>query len=159
MANTHLLTPSERQSWLALTGMLTRLPAALDAQLTRDAGLTFFEYMVLATLAEEPDRTLRMSVLAGRASGSLSRLSHVVRRLESQGLVRREGVAEDRRATNAILTPEGLSRVEAAAPRHLEFARSLVLDGAAVEDLDALGRLGSRVLAQLAPPHREAAAG
>lgn len=159
MAITQRLTPEERQSWLALTGMLTRLPAALDAQLTKDAGLTFFEYMVLATLAEEPDHTLRMSVLAARASGSLSRLSHVVRRLEAQGLVRREGVAEDRRATNAILTPEGASRVEAAAPRHLEFARSLVLDGVDGEDLDALGRLGSRVLAQLEPPQRQAAAG
>lgn len=152
VATTHTqwLTADERQTWLTLTGMLTKLPAALDAQLTKDAGLTFFEYMVLAMLAEAPDRTLRMSALAERTSGSLSRLSHVVRRLENQGLVRREGAAEDRRATNAILTDEGLLRVEAAAPAHVEYARSLVIDVADDADLATLGRVSERILVQLA---------
>ncbi len=157
--NTQRLSPDEQQTWMALAGMLTRLPAALDAQLTKDAGMTFFEYMVLAVLNEAPERKLRMSVLAERTNGSLSRLSHVVRRLEAAGLVRREGAPEDRRATNAILTDEGRDRVEAAAPGHVEFARTLVLDVVDDEDMEAVGRVGERILDQLAgerPGHGQA---
>ena len=55
------LTPDERAAWLALAGMVVRLPAALDAQLQRDAGLSFYEYMVMAMLSEQPDWTLRMT--------------------------------------------------------------------------------------------------
>src|SRR3712207_7793384 len=43
--------------------ILTLLPAALDAQLQRDAGLSHFEYMVLAMLSERPSRTARMTEL------------------------------------------------------------------------------------------------
>ena len=79
------LTGEERDAWIPLVGMLIKLPAALDAQLQRDAGLSHFEYMVLSRLSEAPDRTLRMSDLAILANGSLSRLSHVVTRLERRG--------------------------------------------------------------------------
>lgn len=143
------LTSQERKVWFALTGVLTKLPAALDAQLEKNAGLTFFEYQVLAVLAEEPERKLRMSALAERTSGSLSRLSHVVRRLERQGLVRREGAPEDRRATNAILTDEGEARVRQAAPDHLAYARNLVLGVADDAELEVLERVSGEILRQL----------
>ena len=45
------LSAEERQTWLALTSVLIRLPAALDAQLRRDAGISHFEYQVLAELS------------------------------------------------------------------------------------------------------------
>ena len=38
------LTPEEQRTWRALTSLLVRLPAALDAQLRRDAGITHFDY-------------------------------------------------------------------------------------------------------------------
>lgn len=62
--------------------LMMRLPALLDAQLQRDADLTHFEYGVMSSLSTAPDRTLRMSALADFTSASLSRLSHVVSRLE-----------------------------------------------------------------------------
>ncbi len=77
----HWLDPTERAAWLALVGVLFRLPAALDAQMQRDAKLSHFEYLALAMLSETPGRTLRMSQLAVLTNGSLSRLSHVVARL------------------------------------------------------------------------------
>ena len=58
-------------------------PAALDARMQRESQMTFFEYMVLSVLSEEPDRTMQMSALAVRTSASLSRLSHVVGRWRS----------------------------------------------------------------------------
>jgi hypothetical protein len=58
------LDAEENQAWRALAKTLVRLPAALDAQLRRDAGISHFEYQVLALLSEAPGRTLRMSALA-----------------------------------------------------------------------------------------------
>ncbi|WP_420112734.1 MarR family winged helix-turn-helix transcriptional regulator [Pseudactinotalea sp.] len=146
---TRWLTPEERQAWLALTGMLTKLPTALDAGMAKHAGLTYFEYMVLAMLAEESGGTLRMSTLAERTHGSLSRLSHVVRRLEKQGLVQRVGALEDRRATNAILSPEGRQRVEMAAPAHVAYVRDIVIDGISEDDLRTVIRVGEGILERL----------
>src|SRR5690625_3598342 len=128
------LSAEERNAWLALTGLLVRLPGALDNQLERDSQLSFFEYMVLAMLAEQEDQTLRMSALAELTNGSLSRLSHVVRRLEKQGLVVRETCQEDRRATNAILTATGRGRGEAAAPGTCRRPRALGVAAAAPDD-------------------------
>ena len=143
------LSAEERSTWLALTGLLVRLPGALDNQLERDSGLSFFEYMVLAMLAEQNEQTLRMSALAELTNGSLSRLSHVVRRLENQGLVRRETCQEDRRATNAILTSEGQDRVEAAAPGHVRHARELVVDAVDPADLATFGKVAWQILDRL----------
>ncbi|SEE72519.1 DNA-binding transcriptional regulator, MarR family [Ruania alba] len=140
------LNDDERHAWLALTGLLVRLPGALDAQLERDSDLHFFEYMVLAMLAEQDGNELQMSKLAALTNGSLSRLSHVVRRLERQNLVRRTPCPQDRRATHAVLTDDGLARVEAAAPGHVAHARALVVDAVAPEDLAAFERVAATIL-------------
>src|SRR5690349_21438260 len=95
------LDTAEREAWLRLIAVVELLPGALDAQLRRDAGLTHFEYYVLAMLSEAPERTLRMTSLAQRTNATLPRLSHVVRRLEDRGLVERFPCLEDGRATNA----------------------------------------------------------
>ena len=91
------LDDDQAQTWLALTAMMVRLPAALDAQLQRDAGISHFEYQVLAGLSMSPERTLRMSVLAGFAEGSLSRLSQVVARLAAATELDRQAKASRRR--------------------------------------------------------------
>ncbi|HEX8343774.1 MAG TPA: MarR family transcriptional regulator, partial [Actinoplanes sp.] len=74
---------------MSLAGALIRLPATLDAQLQRDAGISYFEYQVLSVLSEAPQRTLRLSEVAALAEGSLPRLSQAVTRLEKRGWVRR----------------------------------------------------------------------
>ena len=98
------LDAEEAQAWRALAITMARLPAALDAQLRRDAGISHFEYQVLALLSEAPGRTLRMSALAAQAEGSLPRLSQVVARLEQRGWVRRTPDPADGRYTLATLT-------------------------------------------------------
>jgi DNA-binding MarR family transcriptional regulator len=122
------LDDEERLTWFALGSMLVRLSAALDAQLQRDAGISHFEYQVLAGLSMAPGRTLRMSVLAGFAEGSLPRLSQVVTRLERRGLVTRRPDPADGRFTLAILTDDGWNKVVATAPGHVEEVRRLVFD-------------------------------
>jgi DNA-binding MarR family transcriptional regulator len=145
------LDADERAAWLSLAGVVTLLPAALDAQLQRDAGLSHFEYMVLAMLSERPSRTARMSELAALANGSLSRLSHVARRLEDQGFLDRRACAEDRRATNAVLTDAGYDKVVATAPGHVAAVRRLVFDALSPAERDQLRTIGEQILGRVNP--------
>ncbi|HEY0717791.1 MAG TPA: MarR family transcriptional regulator [Streptosporangiaceae bacterium] len=145
------LTDGERDTWLRLVGVLIKLPAALDAQLQRDAGISHFEYMVLSRLSEASGGTLRMSDLAVLANGSLSRLSHVVTRLERRGWVRREPSPGDGRYTNAVLTSEGRAKVEVTAPGHVAAVRQLVLDALQPEQVQQLRDISEAIMDRVAP--------
>ncbi|MEV6597586.1 MarR family transcriptional regulator [Actinoplanes sp. NPDC051346] len=153
------LSAEELESWLPIGGLLLRLPAALDTQMQRDSGLSHFEYLVLANLSEAPGRTRRMSALAALANGSLSRLSHVVKRLEGRGWVERTTCPRDGRYTNAVLTDAGWDKVRHSAPGHVEAVRDLVLDTLTGPELAQLGDIARRVLARLeaAEPNQVAA--
>jgi len=108
----------------------------------------------MAMLAEAPERTMRMSELAERTSTSLSRLSHLVKRLESRGYVRREPDPTDGRFTNAILLPAGMSKMESAAPGHVAHVRHLVVDNLSAERLRRLGQDAERILGRIDSPAR-----
>ena len=118
----------ELETWSSLATLLEWLPPALDAQLLRDSELTHFEYGILFALADAPDRTLKMSVLAGFANSSLSRLSRAAARLEARGWVSRRSDPADGRSTLASLTAAGFARYEQATPGHVSTVRALVLD-------------------------------
>src|SRR5918998_3711988 len=154
MAEVQWLDARERAAWLRLVAVLELLPAALDAQLNRDEGLTLFEYFCLAMLSEAPERTLRMSALAARTNATLPRLSRVIAGLEQSGLVVREPCPTDRRATNAVLTPAGWDKIERAAPGHVAAVRELVLDPLAPTQLAQLARICERLLTRLDPDGR-----
>lgn len=145
------LSEAEREAWKALLGVTVLLPGALDSQLRRSAGITSFDYMVLAMLAEEPSRTLRMSQLAHCTNSSLSRLSHVVARLETRSWVRRHPCPEDGRVTLASLTDEGWEESVRLTPGHVAAVRALVFDVLTEEDVEALHRVGAKILDRLDP--------
>ena len=144
-AEAQWLDAEERAAWIGLVGLLMRLGPALDAQLRRDAGLTLFEYSVMAGLSEQPERTMRMSELAAVAEGSLSRLSQVVARLERKGFVRRAADPSDGRYTLATLTDDGWTAVVATAPSHVAEVRRLVLDPLTRGQIKQLGTIGRRI--------------
>lgn len=152
--DTRWLDAQERAAWLRLVAVVELLPGLLDAQLRRDAGLSHFDYFVLAMLSEAPDRTLRMTALAHRTSATLPRLSHVVQRLEDRGLVERFPCPQDRRATNARLTEAGWDAVVAAAPGHVDTVRSHVIDPLTRSQLKQLTRIGDALLTRLDPEGR-----
>lgn len=136
-------------TWSALATVLEWLPAALDAQLTRDAGLTHFEYGILFALADAPDRTLRMSVLAGYANSTLTRLSRAAVRLEKRGLVRRAADPDDGRYTLATLTAAGLKKFDQATPGHVQTIDRLILDPLTRAQTRQLQEISRRVLAAI----------
>lgn len=145
------LTEEEMQTWLALSSVLVRLPDALDAQLQRDAGISHFEYQVMAMLSMSPERTRRMSELAGLADGSLSRLSRVVDRLEKRGWVCRRPDPDDGRYTLALLTEQGWGKVVETAPGHVAAVRRLVFDPLTKAQVRQLRDIGSRIMRAIGP--------
>lgn len=140
------LDREEAHAWVTLAGMLIELPTSLDAQLQRDAGVSLFEYQVMAMLSMEPDRTLRMSRLAALASGSLTRLSRVVDRLDRRGWVCRQPDPTDGRSTLAVLTDAGWEKVVETAPGHVAEVRRLIFDHLTRSQVRQLNEIGSRVL-------------
>jgi DNA-binding MarR family transcriptional regulator len=148
------LNAEERRAWLTLASVTMRLLPALDAQLRRDAGISHFEYQVMAALSEAPEHTLRMSELAVLAEGSLSRLSQVVARLENKNWVRRAPDPADGRYTLAILTDDGWDKVVATAPGHVNEVRRLVFDPLTKTQTNQLTTIGQRIMRAIDPDDR-----
>lgn len=146
---TRWLAEDELQAWLKLAGVMLKLPPTLDSQLQHDSDLTHFDYLCLAMLSESDDRTLRMSELATRVNASLSRLSHVISKLEKRGWVARTPSPDSRRVTLVSLTEEGWKVLVAAAPGHVETVRSLVFDGLSAEDVAALNRVAGHIVERI----------
>jgi len=143
------LTADQLAAWRACVRLLRRLPAALEAQLQRDSQLSFMEYSVLALLSDQPRRCMRMSELAATAGLELSRLSHMVGRLEKRGFLCREPDPGNGRYTHAILTDAGYSYLEEAAPGHVRRVRELFIDALGPRELQALRRYSDAVTARI----------
>ena len=139
------LSGGDLDTWAALATVLEWLPPALDAELLRDAELTHFEYGILFALADADEHTLRMSVLAGFANSSLTRLSRAVTRLEGRGWVVRRPDPADGRYTLATLTADGAERYRLATPGHVATVRRLVLGALTQAQTRQLGEISRRI--------------
>jgi DNA-binding MarR family transcriptional regulator len=146
------LSVQERRAWLTLVATQMQLMPTLESDLQREGSVSLFEYQVLAMLSENDD-PLPMSELAARTNASLSRLSHVARKLESRGLIRRSPSSEDARVTMAQVTDEGMAEIRRLAPHHVASVRARFLDSLDDRDLADLGRVGAKILAHLDPDH------
>src|SRR3954468_12294401 len=143
---TRWLDEDELRAWLRLAGVMLKLSPALDSQLQRDSDLTHFDYLCLAMLSESEDHTLAMSELATLANATLSRLSHVISKLERRGWVARRPSPHSRRVTLVRMTAEGYQVLVDAAPGHVENVRDLVFEGLTPEDTAALERIAGHIV-------------
>jgi DNA-binding MarR family transcriptional regulator len=143
------LSPAELESWMSVVGLIVWLPWSIEQQLQRDSKLGMIEYQALAMLSESPERTMRMGALAEVTNASLSRLSHLIKRLEARGFVRREPDPSDGRFTIAILTDEGFRTLLDAAPGHVAHVRSTVIDALTPERLRRLGQAADRIVSRI----------
>jgi DNA-binding MarR family transcriptional regulator len=146
------LNQAEQAAWTELLRVFATLPTALDGQLRRDSDLGLYEYRVLGMLAEQPSRTLGLKRLALETNASLSRLSHVVTRLENADYVRRQVNSDDGRLTEAVLTDAGYKKVVAAAPGHVDMVRRLIFDPLTDEQAGQLASLLRRVVPDTTHP-------
>jgi len=147
------LSEQEREAWLGLNAVLTLLPAALDSDLQVLEGITLFDYHMLAMLSESTGRKMSMTKLASRTSASLSRLSHVVKKLEVRGWVAREQSEEDARVKIASLTDAGWQAVVRMAPNHVATVRALLFESLSDKDVNDLRRITRKLTAGMDPEH------
>ncbi len=100
----------------------------------------------MAALSETPDGTLVMSDLAHRANSSLSRLSHLISRLQKRGWVIKRPCRNDRRASTVTLTAAGGRKIRDAAPGHAQLVRELVVAHLSPVQLQQLGEAAATVV-------------
>ena len=102
-----------------------RMNYEMNRQLRRDNDLSLAAYHVLNALSNAPDYGMRVTALASMIGWEISRTSHQLRRLSARGLTERIQPADDRRATDAVLSQEGLDAIVAATPDHVALVRRL----------------------------------
>lgn len=146
------MTPQQSRAWLALVSTAELLPAALDAQLQQDAGLTHYEFIVLTAL--QRNGAMRLSDLATSTNAAPPRASKVVRRLQERGLVERQDSEQDRRSILLTLSRQGRRQLVLATPDHFETAHRLVLDHLTDEQLTNLADALEPVVQALDPQRR-----
>jgi DNA-binding MarR family transcriptional regulator len=105
--------------------------------------------MILATLSDAPDTSMRMSELARSTATSPSRLSHAVAALEQRGWVARRPCPQDRRGQIAALTAAGRQVLEQTAPGHVAQVRTTVLDPLTPTEVEQLSTLLGKIVGPL----------
>lgn len=134
------LTDDEVRAWYAFMKVQLRLRYEMNRQLRDDSGISLADYDVLVALTSEPAGAMTVSDLAIRIGAERSRVSHQIRRMAETGMVRAQPRADDGRATDVALTPEGRELLERASPGHRAFVRSVFFDALAPEQSDAMAR-------------------
>jgi DNA-binding MarR family transcriptional regulator len=140
------LSDAEFRAWhgsLLFTSGTTR---ALDEALSAAHGLSVKEFDVLITLFNAPDGQLRMAELAEKVVLSPSGVTHLVTRLERDGLVQRVVDDDDRRSYFAALTDAGQERLRDARPTHNEVIRQHLTRRLSPTQLSTLGALWEKIL-------------
>ncbi|HEU4567689.1 MAG TPA: MarR family transcriptional regulator [Marmoricola sp.] len=150
------LDEAQQRAWRAYIMGTTLLLDRLDRDLRQAWDLSLTEYEILVRLSEQPDRSLRMAVLADAMCHSRSRVTHTIKRLEQAGLVSRVTAQGDRRGVCATMTDRGYELLVKAAPTHVGGVRDHLVDLASKGDFAAVGRVFDRVCDQLMPEHDEA---
>jgi|HubBroStandDraft_4_1064222.scaffolds.fasta_scaffold06727_3 DNA-binding MarR family transcriptional regulator len=139
------MAPGEWESWAALLMLHRTVLQDLDTELHRRHRLAVSEFDVLITLFNAPGHRLGMSVLASQAMLSPAGTTHLVTRLERDGLVRREVDPADRRKWFTVLTDEGDRTLRAARRTHNTVLRRTFLAVTSAADRKALQQLWQRL--------------
>lgn len=149
MTEPNWLDDHEQQAWRGYQSMRAQLDARLRADLVRTTGLSDADYAILVFLSEAEDERLRARELAVGLQWEKSRLSHQISRMEKRGLVTRADCPTDARGAFVVLTDQGRSAIEAAAPLHVDAVRRYIIDGLTPAHLDALIEIAAIVEARL----------
>jgi DNA-binding MarR family transcriptional regulator len=149
VSDTRWLDDDEQHTWRSFLTATRLFFDGIERQLQQESGLPHAYYEILVRLSEVPGRQLRMSDLASTSLSSRSRISHAVARLEESGWVRRRPCADDKRGALAELTDEGLARLQAVAPAHVEAVRRGLFDALSPAQVAALRDISDTLVAHL----------
>lgn len=140
---------AEQKAWQSFLDATLRLYASLNRQLTEVHKLSLFDVRVLDMLDRAPTGCLRMGDLAEALAALPSRLTRQVRRLEAQGLVRREATPDDRRGVVAAITDDGRDVAREAMTTYAEGVRVHFLGPLSRPQFVAVGENCGRIGAAL----------
>jgi DNA-binding MarR family transcriptional regulator len=147
MSDGRWLDEREERAWRSLQFMQMRLEERLARQLATDSRLSYPDYVVLVALTDDPNGRLRLFELGEVLGWEKSRLSHHIARMADRGLVKKEKCDSDRRGAFVVVTDEGRSEIESAAPGHVDAVRHLFIDRLTPDQLDAIATAAEAVLA------------
>ena len=148
------LTSAELLAWRGFLRAHATVVRALEVDLQAEHDLPLASYDVLVQLSEAPERRLRMTELADRVLLSRSGLTRLADRLERDGLLTRVACPSDARGTLAVLTDEGLLRLEKAWPSHRRSVEQHVTGRYTAEEIKVLGDLLDKLVAEDTPGGR-----
>lgn len=129
--------------------MQLQLSARLGRQLA-GCGLSYQDYIVLASLSDKDCGSSRIVELACELGWEKSRASHHLTRMSERGLVRKEPCPTDQRGSFIVITDEGRKAIAAAAPGHVETVRREFIDLLSPDQLLTLDAVANLVLQHLA---------
>jgi DNA-binding MarR family transcriptional regulator len=137
----------------AIGRILLVLPRVVDHDLSREHRMSMSEFMTLLTIAESPQRRLRMAELAAACYVSISGMTRIVTRLENEGWVERVRCAADARGAEAAITDAGLVQYQRALPTHLASLRRHIFEPLENTDLTAFAAALESLIPSIASAH------
>jgi DNA-binding MarR family transcriptional regulator len=147
----------EMRSWQNFLEAALRMSAALNRGLVDAHRLTLVDVRLLDILNKSPSGSARMGDLAEGLMSLPSRVTRQIRRLENQGLVRREASPDDGRGVLATITDEGRMAVDQAMVTYGQCVKAHFLSQLSRPQVAALGENCRRINAALkvaGPPSR-----
>jgi DNA-binding MarR family transcriptional regulator len=153
-----ILTPQEsteatQTTWVRFLRAHAALTRELSARLEADHGLTMSDFDVLIQLYHAPDHAMRRVDIARQVLLTPSGITRLLDGLERGGLVAKRSCATDARVSYAVLTDEGLRRIEEARQSHHADVDELFGAALSADERDHLGELLGRL--PLAPTAQE----
>jgi DNA-binding MarR family transcriptional regulator len=146
---------AEQKSWQNYLDSATRIYATLNRGLVEKHHLTLNDVRLLDILDKSANSSARMGDLAEGLVSLPSRVTRQMRRLESQGLVRRFASPDDGRGVLASITEDGRAALGQAMVTYGQGIRTHFLRQLTRPQMTALGENCRRISAALkaaAPP-------
>jgi DNA-binding MarR family transcriptional regulator len=142
------LNAREDRAWRAFMHAHHQLVMHLHRGL-QESGLSGADYEVLAVLSADDEGRMPARDLCTALGWEKSRVSHQIRRMETDGLIGREPNPDDARSTMVCLLPAGRAAIEKAAPRHVQDVRRDFVDLLTPAELETFTALNERILHHL----------
>lgn len=148
-ATTLWLSSEQLQAWKGLSLMQLQLQSRLGRGLA-EHGLSYQDYLVLATLSDQPDGRRRVVELSDELGWEKSRLSHHITRMCERGLLTKAPCPSDQRGIFVILSDSGRDVLQRAAPGHVRDVQHYFFSQLSPEQVATLASIAGEVLASLA---------
>ncbi|NNN09489.1 MAG: winged helix-turn-helix transcriptional regulator [Acidimicrobiaceae bacterium] len=142
------LSPEQLRAWKDLSLMQLQLQARLSRGLA-EYGLSYQDYLVLATLSDQPDGRRRVVELSDELGWEKSRLSHHITRMCERGLLTKSPCPSDQRGIFVMLSDSGRTTLENAAPAHVGDVQRYFFDQLSPAQVEALANIAGEVLTNL----------